>query len=396
MSTVAMAGGVGVYFMLRSYLLVCEGPPLLRHIKGQRIFERVLVALSWRLARWLEGVLGTRRLQPQLWLLVAAALIVAIVPLYARGLTRGGAAQSQFDFAFALVWVVGIACALGAAYQAKFHRLAALVLLGGAGLVTCISFVWLSAPDLALTQLVVETVTTVLLLLGLRWLPKRVEELVPADGRNAIRWYRVRDFAISVAAGSGLAALAYAIMVRPAPDSIAGYFVENAYTKGGGTNIVNVILVDFRGFDTFGEITVLGVVALTVYALLRRFRPAPESIPVPEQQRAQDSDDEAHPDREKGDTVKGAMAIPALMMTLLFPVIATAALYLLLRGHDLPGGGFVAGVTMAVAFIVQYMAHGTNWVEVAPASSAGALDGRRSIVWRGLLARRRGSLPGRS
>ena len=152
-------------------------------------------------------------------------------------------------------------------------------------------------------------------------------------------------------------------MVRPAPDSIAGYFVENAYTKGGGTNIVNVILVDFRGFDTFGEITVLGVVALTVYALLRRFRPAPESIPVPEQQRAQDSDDEAHPDREKGDTVKGAMAIPALMMTLLFPVIATAALYLLLRGHDLPGGGFVAGVTMAVAFIVQYMAHGTNWVE---------------------------------
>ena len=55
--------------------------------------------------------------------------------------------------------------------------------------------------------------------------------------------------------------------------------MENAYTQGGGTNIVNVILVDFRGFDTLGEITVLGVVALTVYALLRRFRPAPESIP---------------------------------------------------------------------------------------------------------------------
>ena len=92
----------------------------------------------------------------------------------------------------------------------------------------------------------------------------------------------------------GLATLAFAAMTRPAPDSISRYFVENAYTKGGGTNVVNVILVDFRGFDTLGEITVLGVVALTVYALLRRFRPAPESIPVPEQQRAQDAHDDAH------------------------------------------------------------------------------------------------------
>ena len=115
-----------------------------------------------------------------------------------------GSPPSDLDLAFALVWAVGIACALGAAYQAKFHRLAALILLGGAGLVTCISFVWLSAPDLALTQLVVETVTTVLLLLGLRWLPKRIEELGPG-GRlaSAIRWYRVRDFAIARRRRSG-------------------------------------------------------------------------------------------------------------------------------------------------------------------------------------------------
>ena len=58
-------------------------------------------------------------------------------------------------------------------------------------------------------------------------------------------------------------------------------------------NVVNVILVDFRGFDTFGEITVLAVVAMTVFSLLRRFRPAPESVAVPEQQRVQDADDEA-------------------------------------------------------------------------------------------------------
>src|SRR6185437_3740108 len=146
-------------------------------------------------------------------------------------------------------------------------------------------------------------------------------------------------------------------------ESISGFFVENAYSQGGGTNVVNVILVDFRAFDTFGEIVVLGIVALTVYALLRRFRPAAESIPVPEQQRNQDLYDETHPNRQIGDTVKDAMGVPSLMMAMFFPVIGAAAVFLLLRGHDLPGGGFVAGVTMAIAFILQYMARGTIWVE---------------------------------
>ena len=365
MSVVAMAGGVAVYLSLRPYLLSgVEGPPLLRRLKAQRLFDLVLVNLSWRLARWLENVLGTKSLQPQLRLLAGAAFIAALAPLYTRGFAVGSVPAGDPDFGFALVWTVGIACALGAAFQAKFHRLAGLILLGGAGLVTCVTFVWLSAPDLALTQLVVESVTTVLLLLGLRWLPKRFRQ-VGGGGPfyRAIRWYRIRDFAIAVFAGAGLGMLAYAAMTRPAPAGISHFFVENAYLHGGGTNIVNVILVDFRGFDTLGEITVLGVVALTVYALLRRFRPAPDSIPVPEQQQAQDSYDDFAPERQKGDTAKDSMATPAVIMGLLFPVIGVTAVFLLLRGHDLPGGGFVAGITMAVAFILQYMARGTIWVE---------------------------------
>jgi multicomponent K+:H+ antiporter subunit A len=362
MSATAMAGGLAVYLMLRSYLLAHEGPPLLRHIKGQRIFERTLFMLSWQLPRRLENIIGTRRLQPQLRLLICAALIAGLAPPYARGLAPAGPMRTGFDPGFALVWAVGIACAFGAACLAKFHRLAALILLGGAGLVTCVSFVWLYAPDLALTQLVVETVTTVLLLLGLRWLPKRIQEFAPASARTSgRRWYRLRDLIIAGAAGSGLAALAYAAMTRAAPDSISRYFVENAYAQAGGTNIVNVILVDFRGFDTFGEITVLSVVALTVYALLRRFRPAPDSIPVPEQQRIQPAHEQDHPDQ--GGAVETAMAIPARIMVLLFPVIGVIAIFFLLRGHDLPGGGFVAGIIMATAFILQYIARGTAWVE---------------------------------
>ena len=367
MSFIAMAGGTGLYLMLRRYLATAaEGPPLLRKLKGQRAFERMLVTVSWRWARWLAAVLGTRRLQPQLQLLVLAALLVGVAALYAGEPPPLRPPSGAFDLAFAVVWAVGITCALGAAYFGKFHRLAALILLGGAGLVTCISFVWLSAPDLALTQLAAEAVTTVLLLLGLRWMPKRIEPVQEARSLldRLSRRHRVRDFAVACGAGGGVMVIAYSAMPLPPPgDSISGFFLRNAYVGGGGTNVVNVILVDFRGFDTLGEITVLGVVALTVYALLRRFRPAPDSIPVPEQQLVQNAYDDAHPNRSPGDTVEAAMSIPALAMTLLFPVIAATALFLLLRGHDLPGGGFVAGIVMAIAFILQYMARGANWVE---------------------------------
>src|SRR6185312_6114046 len=113
MSVLAIAGGVAVYLMLRSYLLVNEGPPLLRYIKGQRIFDLVLVTVSWRLARWLESVLSTRRLQPQLQLIVCAALAAGVAPIYFRGAGSASAASTAFDVAFAIVWATGIACALG-------------------------------------------------------------------------------------------------------------------------------------------------------------------------------------------------------------------------------------------------------------------------------------------
>jgi multicomponent K+:H+ antiporter subunit A len=268
-----------------------------------------------------------------------------------------------FDPIFALVWVVGIVCALIAAYQAKFHRLAALALLGGAGLCVCISFVWLSAPDLALTQLLVEVVTTVLILLGLRWLPKRVEGAMPVPLSLATRLQRLRDLILAVLAGLGMMLLSYAVMMRPAGQTVGAYFLDRAYTEGGGTNVVNVTLVDFRGFDTLGEVTVLAIVALTVFALLRRFRPAPDSIAPPMQQQIQRKFDVAAPDREVGATLSDYLYVPSVIMQWLFPIVIVLALYLFLRGHDLPGGGFAAGIAMTSAFIMQYMAVGTRWLE---------------------------------
>ena len=365
MSMIALTIGVFLYWLLQGYLAKgIEGPPVMRHLKGQRIFERVLVTLSWKWARSLERLFSTQRLQPQLRLLVGFAVLAALWPLYRQGVEAGARPGTAFDPAFLLLWIVGGLCAIGAAYQAKYHRLAAMVLMGGAGLVTCITFVWFSAPDLAITQLLVEIVTTVLLLLGLRWLPKRVE--TAGEGLSATfqaRARRARDLMLAVAAGAGMTLIVYAMLTRPLPDTISRYFVENAYAEGGGRNIVNVILVDFRGYDTFGEIVVLAVVAITVFSLLRRFRPAPESVEAPEQQRMQDAYDRANPSRTEGDTLADYLTIPAVIMQWLFPVIGTFAVYLFLRGHDLPGGGFAAGVTMSIALILQYMAGGTRWIE---------------------------------
>jgi multicomponent K+:H+ antiporter subunit A len=141
-------------------------------------------------------------------------------------------------------------------------------------------------------------------------------------------------------------------MTRPLPDTISRFFVERAYPEGGGTNVVNVILVDFRGFDTLGEITVLGVVGIAIYALLRRFRPAVESMAPPPQQRV-----------HRAANLADDLLVPGIIMRAMFAAISVVAMYLLLRGHNEPGGGFVAGLTFAVGLILQYMAGGTRWIE---------------------------------
>ena len=92
--------------------------------------------------------------------------------------------------------------------------------MGGAGLITCVTFVWFSAPDLAVTQLLVEIVTTILLLLGLRWLPKRLERVDHAVG-IAARTRRCLDAFIAVSCGSGLAIVSYAMMTSPVPRQLA-------------------------------------------------------------------------------------------------------------------------------------------------------------------------------
>ncbi|MGK3992230.1 monovalent cation/H+ antiporter subunit A [Sorangium sp. So ce1024] len=365
MSLIAISGGVVGYLWLRKHQEQgrLQNPPLVERLNARRLFESALMGLT-RLSRRALRLVGTRRLQTQMFTIITVTLALALLAAHGVPLEWGDRDRLPASPAFVLLWVIGAVCAVGAAVMAKFHRLIAITLTGGAGLVTCVTFLWFSAPDLALTQIVVEVVTTILLLLGLRWLPMRIEGIPRAiKARDRLR--RGRDLLLAIGAGSGLAALSYAMLTRPAPHSISPFFLSRALPEGGGANVVNVMLVDFRAFDTLGEITVLGAVALTVYALLRRFRPPPESIEQPQQQQGFPADvvtDLVKP-RTAEDAARGYMMVPAIIGRLLLPVSVVVAAHFLLRGHNEPGGGFVAGLIVAIAMLTQYMVSGALWLE---------------------------------
>ncbi|WP_043958209.1 hydrogen gas-evolving membrane-bound hydrogenase subunit E, partial [Lysobacter sp. A03] len=134
---------------------------------------------------------------------------------------------------------------------------------------------------------------------------------------------------------------AWTMMTRPA-DTVASKLLARSLPEAFGANVVNVILVDFRGFDTFGEITVYAIAALVVHAMLRRARTAPEKkmpgppIPLP---------------------------VPADLAQIIFPLTLVVSIFLFLRGHNAPGGGFIAGLTLAVPLLVQYVIQGAKSVE---------------------------------
>lgn len=360
LSLSALVVGIGFYVLLRRHygLRARDRVPVLHPLNGARVFETTLLRLFSGAAfvvRWL----GTQRTQPQLLLIIVAALALPLLlaPPWPAGSAPSAAGADPW---FAAMWLAGGTCAVAAAWQAKYNRLRALILVGGTGVVTSMTFLWLSAPDLALTQLTVEVVTTVLILLGLRWLPPRrlpAGDALPASARTRLR--RARDLAIAVAAGAGIAGLCYAVLTSPPHRHIGDFFLRRALTEGGGTNVVNVLLVDFRGFDTLGEITVLASVALTVFALLRRFRPAPDSLA---RTGAGNADSAARQTPEQ-QVASGYLRVPAVYLRLLLPFMMLVAGYFFMRGHNLPGGGFVAGLVFALAIIVQYMLNGTAWLE---------------------------------
>jgi multicomponent K+:H+ antiporter subunit A len=293
----------------------------------------------------------------------AACMVVSVIVLAAWPFLGAAGAVPQTGTrallpASALSVTVWVLLLVTAAAVVVLHRqrFTATVLLGAVGLVASLTFVALSAPDLAMTQLSVDVVSTALLLMGLALLP----QVSPAESGMGRRG---RDALLALAGGGGIAWLTW-LMLTSDHDSISWYFLQQSVPAGGGTNAVNVILVDFRGYDTFGEITVLGIAAVGVLALLDGMRI-----------RRPDRDPEGRP---------WSFAREPLMLRvgarLVLPMALVATVYIFWRGHGLPGGGFIAGLVTAVALVLQYMAVGQSRAEAV----LHAGGGRRFTRWIGV------------
>lgn len=336
MSLMALAGGALLYWG-RKPLFALHGR-LDERLQGKLIFDALLGAVL-AFARRVTYALDSGSLQRQLMLFVLSALVLGGAGLaLAPAPLTGTRALLPVDVV-SLTAAVALILATLAATVMHRQRLTALILTGAVGLIVALVFVKFSAPDLALTQLSVEVVTVILLLLALYFLPANT----PKESSMARRW---RDAGIGLLAGGGAGALAWAVLTRSS-ENIAGYFLQNSVPGGGGHNVVNVILVDFRGFDTFGEITVLALAGLGIFALLGKL-----SLHGPERDdsgRAWDPD--THP------------MILATFARLLLPLALLVSVFIFLRGHNLPGGGFIAGLITAIALIMQYLANGVSWTQ---------------------------------
>jgi multicomponent Na+:H+ antiporter subunit A len=267
--------------------------------------------------------------------ILATAAIGPLVALVgARGLEKwpplGGLGEAP-------VATVLLVAALGAALVRR--RFAAAVFLGVTGYAMAGLFVLSGAPDLALTQVAVETLSTVVFVLVLRRLPERFER------RSSTRRRVVR---LGIAATVGVAVFVFALTAAGSrsPASVSRDMVARSLPDGHGRNVVNVILVDFRGFDTMGEITVLAVASIGAVALARvgrrraeaRGEPAPPSV------------------------APRRLPFVDVSVRLVFHVVLMISLWLLFVGHNQPGGGFVGGLLAGSAITLRYIAGGIEEV----------------------------------
>lgn len=334
MSFVATAGGLVIYYF-RQHLFAFQAN--FSEPDAKQIFDKIVKNIIKR-STTLFNFLENGSLQRYNYLLISLAAIMMAAPLMDLSTTLGTRPELPYNIVDVTAAVLLVIGALTTAICHR-HRMLALISLSIVGFVVSLAFARFSAPDLALTQLSVEVVTAVLLMLSLFFLPQRAQK--QSNPRRLIR-----DLGISAVVGGLIGTICYAILTRPLT-SISDFFIANSKTGGGGTNVVNVILVDFRGFDTLGEITVLGIAALGIYKLIARMK-----LFMPS------SDYKGRPWSNDGHP----MMLAVLSQSLL-PIALLVSAFIFFRGHNMPGGGFIAGLITSVAIIQQYIAHGVDWMK---------------------------------
>ncbi len=338
LSVLAVAGGVLLLWRHAGLLAAWERAPL---PDAKFLFERVLRVADRQVRKAIVVVHD-----PSLQRMLLASFAVTVLLILDGWVTGGGVltgARTQLPASVPAIiaWALLIVATLAVVVDSR-NRLRVLIYISVIGLVISLAFAVLSAPDLALTQISVEVVTILLMLLALNLLPKK-PPLLSSPAR------KTRDGVLAIAGGALVGGIAWAMLTRDPGPSIAAYHLANAKSGGGGTNVVNVILVDFRAYDTLGEIIVLGIAGLGIFALLDSAAKGAAGARL----RAWRADMVHSPERHP------MMLVAASRIIL--PLTLAVGIYLFLRGHNQPGGGFIAALVVGIAFLVQYLAAGFDW-----------------------------------
>ena len=342
MSVVAMIGG---WLLHRNQKRLFSWSRHIDDIDSKAIFEGV-VQRTTKVAVWVTSHLenGTfQRYAAWMILLVAAMTLTAFLTIDTSLLDpQRSPIDPQLSPIDPFTGIAFIVLAIGAGATVHAHqvRLQGLLMLGVSGLMVALIFARFGAPDLALTQIAVEVVTLAFIMLALYFIP--YQTIPERDGRKKV-WRMV----LAAAAGLVVTLLTWLVLTQPASRDIGDFYIANAVPGGGGTNVVNVTLVDFRAMDTMGEITVITIAALGVVAMLHNLR-----LFMPT----------CDPQGRNWANARHPLVLETLSRVAL-PLILLVGASVFMRGHNLPGGGFIAGLITASALLLQYIGSGSTWVE---------------------------------
>ena len=355
-SIVVIVGGLALFQLLRVLRdRVFGAPPLLN---ADRIYDATLRGadtLSLLLTR------NTQRgsLPVTQGIIFSTMIILPTVVLFLGN--RNTLEPEGFDSVTELV-IGGIMIAAAVAAVVLRNRLAATLVVGVTGYGCGMMFALYGAPDLALTQFLVETLTLVIFVLVLRKLPAEPEP------RHATGFKPLRAL-IGLALGVSVVVIGLFAAAARSDQPVSIDVPDAAYKFGHGANAVNVLLVDIRAWDTLGEISVLIVAATGVASMVfrnRRFGAAPRVADAARIRGTNhdDDDDPIPPDRttwllgsEFRDPRHRSMVLEATTR-LIFPTMVVLSVYFFYAGHNSPGGGFAGGLTMGLALVLRYLAGG--------------------------------------
>lgn len=259
LSAVTVAGGALLFLLLRRRVrLAAQLAQRASSVGPARAFDALLAALPGTAAA-LTRIVQTSSLRRSLTVTIVTTLGVAAPSLLLVHTTARPREIGQVGVHEVALGGLVLAGAVMAVVLRS--RIAAVVALGLTGIGIALLFALLSAPDLAMTQIMVESLTVILLALLFTHLP-------PSPMRSR-RGQRLRDALLAGAAGVVMAAFVFATLPGGLPATTAEFFAAASLPEAHGRNVVNVILVDFRAFDTLGELTVVALAGLGVWALLR-------------------------------------------------------------------------------------------------------------------------------